>query len=368
MKRFWILLKTDLKAWTRDPITTLGGLIPPLFILFAFALLFGGRLTLKIGWIDHDQGFYGDVLRQTAQEVESPFGMPYYDLYFTEEETLWQSYESLELDAIWVIPEDFSTRLAAGDTPVIEMYFSNYNDDRAKNHRIYAAEILWAFYHKLGDEPPIEIREEYPLPEMIDWLPIIGVGAILLSYMLGGMMNTFSLGYKEHSSGIVLEYGLAPRSILWMLASKYLLAVVVGLLTGTIYTLVVYPMIGAWAGWNIWLVWLVSALVILFWVPWVLVFSMRDGFFSGAVAVILTGLTIFFTSGGLNMVRGFERKVPWISWLFPNIYAVDPLRDLLLFHAVPEIPTRVLLILMGFAVFSLLLASSTVIRKIRRIG
>ncbi len=368
MKRFWILLKTELLAWRKDPITAMGGFIPPLLILIAFSLLFGGRLTFKIGWINHDAGEYGEMLRQTILEVQSPFDMPYYDLTVGTDEEIWAAYESFEIDGLWVIPEDFSTRLTAGDQPSFKMYFTNYNDDRAKNHRIYSGEVLWAFYHKLGYEPPLEIREEYPLPQMIDWLPVIGVGAVLLSFMLGGMMNAFSLGYKEETSGITLEYGLAPRSLWWALGPKYLLAVVIGLVTGTIYMLVVYPLIGAWPGSRIWLLWGITTLVILFWVPWVLVFAIRSGFFSGAVTVILTGLTIFFTSGGLNMVRGFESEVPWISWIFPNIYVVDPLRDILLFHQTPPDLGQVIMILVGFAAFSVIFASGIVIRKLRRVG
>lgn len=41
MHRLWIILRTEIKAWRADPITTLGGLIPPFFILLAFNLMFG---------------------------------------------------------------------------------------------------------------------------------------------------------------------------------------------------------------------------------------------------------------------------------------------------------------------------------------
>jgi len=46
MKRFWILLRTELLAWGHDPITALGGFIPTLFVLIAFGLLFGGGWPL----------------------------------------------------------------------------------------------------------------------------------------------------------------------------------------------------------------------------------------------------------------------------------------------------------------------------------
>ena len=44
------------------------------------------------------------------------------------------------------------------------MHFSNYNDDRAKNHRIYSAEILWRFYEKTQSASP---RRPWPWPRSI---------------------------------------------------------------------------------------------------------------------------------------------------------------------------------------------------------
>ena len=65
MKRLWILLKSEFNAWRHDPITALGGILPPSLILIAFALLFGGRLSFKIAVVNQDQGPYGTILHQT---------------------------------------------------------------------------------------------------------------------------------------------------------------------------------------------------------------------------------------------------------------------------------------------------------------
>jgi len=212
MKRFLILLTTELKAWRHDPISAVGGFVPTVFMLLAFGLLFGGKLAFKIGVINQDEGPYGALLRSSFDEVISPFGAPYYEVQNINEAETWAAYQRFQLEGVWVIPADFSTRLDTGDRPVVEMHFSNYNDDRAKNHRIYSAEILWHFYEKIGyPAPPLALAEEYPLPEMVEWLPVIAVGVVLLGFMIGGMMNIFMLTYKEQTSGITLEFGLAPR-------------------------------------------------------------------------------------------------------------------------------------------------------------
>jgi len=368
VKRFWILLATEFKAWRHDPIAAMGGLIPPTFLLIAFGLLFGGRLTFKVALLDHDQGPYGPLLRATFGEVLSPFGTPYYDLVDLSEDQAWDAYAAHRIDGVWVVPADFSQRLEAGQNPRIEMHFSNYNDDRAKNHRIYSAEILWRFYEKIGlPGPPLALAEEYPRPAMIDWFPVISVGIVLLSYMLGGMINMFMLTQKEQVARITLEFGLTPRSMAWVLVPKLLVALIMGLLTGTLLLGVVYFWLGAWPAAYLWAVWLLAGLVILFWVPTTLLLGLRARYFAGAIATILTGLTVFFIGGGLSMVRYNKANVPWFSWLFPNTYAVDPLRDLILFHAWPADWAPTLLILAGFATLSLAAGLGLTARELRRL-
>jgi hypothetical protein len=91
-------------------------------------------------------------------------------------------------------------------------------------------------------------------------------------------------------------------------------------------------------------------------------------YFAGAIVTILTGLTVFFTSGGLHLVRPNRDRVLWVSWLFPNVYAVDPLRDLILFHEWPVDWTPTLLTLSGFAIVALAVGLSLTARQLRRIG
>ena len=120
MKRFWILFVTELNAWRSDPIAAMGGLIPPTFMLIAFGLLFGGRLTFKIAMLNYDQGPQGTVLRQAFDSTLSPFGTPYYDVLDLPADRAWEEYRTHRIDGIWVIPADFSEQLAAGQGPSLE--------------------------------------------------------------------------------------------------------------------------------------------------------------------------------------------------------------------------------------------------------
>jgi ABC-2 type transport system permease protein len=358
-------------VWRHDPITALGGVIPCVFILIAFALLFGGRLSFKIAVINHDMGKYGHILVDTFDEVISPLDQqPYYAVQNLDGAQAWQAFDAYRIDGVWVIPEDFSSRVERSDRPEIDMYFMNYNDDRAKNHRIYAAEVLWRFYQKIGLlNPPLERAEAYPLPQMVDWVSIISVGIVLLSATLGSIFNMFILTYKAQTGKITLELSLSPRSLGWVLLPKTVLALFFGLMTGTLFLFIIRVWLGFWPGSNIWVVWLLAGLVAIFWSQVALAFGLiAKNYMAGAIASVLGAMIIFFIGGGLSMVRAHQDAVTWIAWLFPNTYAVDPIRDLVLFNTWPLDFWPVLVKLVAFAGVAVSIGSAFSVFKLRRLG
>ncbi len=210
MRRFLILLRTELLAWRHDPIGALGGFVPTVFLLLALGLLFGGPLSFNIAVVNHDAGPYGAVLRQTCAEVLSPFGTPYY--------------------AVSALDEDARGRrtVATASMGCGSFLKTSPRWPRARPRDRHALQQLQRRPreeppHLLGRDPgastrrsgwpaaPLALAERYPLPEMLDWFPIMAVGVALLSFMLGSMTNMFMLTQKEQVARITLEFGLAPR-------------------------------------------------------------------------------------------------------------------------------------------------------------
>ncbi|MBN2531652.1 MAG: ABC transporter permease [Spirochaetales bacterium] len=371
MKRFLIIFYTEFMAWAKDPITALGGIIPPLFILIAFGLMFGGNLSFKIGLLNLDAGSYGGKLSLALKNTISPLNNnPYYAVTEGSREFLFKKYNNFELDGIWIIPDDFSRRIEGCDKPRIEMYFNNYHDDRAKNHRIYSAEILWQFYKTIGyPGPPVETLEHYPGDRMIDWFPIIAVGAILLAAMVGAMMNIFMLTYKEQISRITMEYALAPYSLITVFFVKTILSLFMGMVSMTVIMAVAYFWTGIWPVTGLFTAYLLCLLVSLFWTSFAMFLGLHTKrYMVGAVISILTGITLFFVSGGMTMVKANTHKILFFSWFFPNIYAVDPLRDIILFQEWPEDFFPVLVILILFALFSIISGWIFSAKRIRSMG
>jgi ABC-2 type transport system permease protein len=370
MRRFWILLLTEVKTWCQDPITILGGLIAPTVMLVAFGLLFSGELSFPIAVVNHDTGSSGAILVETCREVLSPFDQPYYKVLDMPEAEAWDAFETHRIEGVWVVPPDFSKRLAAGQHPSLEMHFNNYIDDRAKNHRLYSAEILYRFYERIGQPgPPLAMAEEYPLPEMVDWFSVIGVGLVLLGVTLGGMFNIFALTYKEQVAKVTLEFGMSPHPLALTLLPKVVLALATGLLTGTVLMGILTLWAGVRPGRYLGAVYLLSGLVAIFWISITLVFGLRvRHYMAGAITAILTSVVVFFVGGGLAPVRYYPRAVLWLARLFPNTHAIDPLRDLVLFHTWPANGARVLAIVAGFAGVGLVVGLTWAGRRLRRLG
>jgi hypothetical protein len=370
MRRLWILFRTEFLVWRHDPITALGGVIPSFFILLAFTLLFGGRLSFKIAVINKDDGEFGQILIDTFDQVISPLdNQPYYTVQDMNEDQAWQAYNEYRIEGIWLIPEEFSQKIKTGQHPEIEMYFFNYNDDRAKNHRIYSAEILWHFYETIGfPDSPLQLAEDYPLPVMVDWVSIISVGIVLLSVTLGSIFNMFILTYKAQLQKITLEIGLAPRSLGWILLPKNILSLLFGLTTGTLFLVLIRFWLGYWPGAWLWAVWFLSALVAIFWAQVALVFGLQaKNYMAGAISSVLGAMIIFFIGGGLSMVRANQDAITWVAKLFPNTYAVDPIRDLVLFNTWPVDFCPVTFKLIVFGTLAVMFGSVFSVRKLRHL-
>jgi len=69
----------------------------------------------------------------------------------------------------------------------------------------------------------------------------------------------------------------------------------------------------------------------------------------------------------LSIIRNHEADVLLAAWFFPNTYAVDPLRDLILFHTMPADWNVTLLKLSGFAILAIGVGFGLASRQLRRL-
>ncbi|MHB1160468.1 MAG: hypothetical protein ACYC3V_09090 [Chloroflexota bacterium] len=92
----------------------------------------------------------------------------------------------------------------------------------------------------------------------MDWFWIIGVGLVLFTSTLGAMFNVFMLTCRERISKVTLEFGMTPRPLPLVLLPKLVLALVMGLLFGTLMMGVLYLWSGISPGSFLWPAYLVA--------------------------------------------------------------------------------------------------------------
>lgn len=113
--------------------------------------------------------------------------------------------------------------------------------------------------------------------------------------------------------------------------------------------------------------WLLAELVALFWAGLAFILSFLSGRALGSsIIVVAIGLIVFFIAGGTSSVRYSSGNLWWLIRFFPNTYAVDPIRDLVLFNTIPANWTQTLLTLVLFAAVSLGAGFFFAIRQLRR--
>jgi len=195
---------------------------------------------------------------------------------------------------------------------------------------------------------------KYPADHIVDWFPLIGVAVALLGAMLAGMINIFALTQQEQVAGITTDIGLASRSLNLFLLSKLVFALMMALISAALILGVLFLWIGVSAGSYIWIALLLAGLVALFWAGLALILSFLAGqALGGGIIVVAVGLIVFFIAGGMTPVRYMPGNIWWLIQFFPNTYAVDPFRELVLFNTIPTNLTQTILTLTLFAAVSL---------------
>jgi ABC-type multidrug transport system permease subunit len=183
------------------------------------------------------------------------------------------------------------------------------------------------------------------------------------------MFNVFMLTYRERVSRVDIEFGMSPRLLPLILLPKMVVALIISLLIGTVIMGILYFWLGIWPGEYLGAVYLLCSLVAIFWISLMLIIGLRARHqMAGAIGMVMTGVLVFFTCGALSMVRYLSEGTLWFARLFPNTHAVDPMRELMLFHRWPGDWTQTLAILSGFAVAGLVFSFIVARRQLRRIG
>jgi ABC-2 type transport system permease protein len=331
MALFWIEIRKLFLLFRADPKSVGGGFIAPSLMLVMFYLIFGHLAPFPLAIINQDAGSWGTTLEESMLTQISPLGnIPYFTkhAYTTVEEAL-SAYEQGHLVGVLVIPSDFSERLERENSPSIDYHLNNANADFAKNLRLYLQEGILHFYRSNYPQVQVTVEEVYDAPVQVEWIVIIASGVWLLAFVIGGMFNVLYLYFKEVQHKTLVEYHLAPRSIVPSFFARISFAFGVSLSTGMLNAALILLLVRV----NVFPFFLrllpVFALTAFTYIFAACLFSLHMRNFYGVVLGAMFGaVLLWFISGGMVHARA-TGILGLIAGCIPNIYALQVVRGIL---------------------------------------
>lgn len=328
MRVFVAELKKLFLLFKADPKSIAAGIIAPTVILIIFALTFGNFTSLKLAFVNDDDGVYGTTLESSIFSQISPLGKnPYFEEIKTDKETAFNLYEKGKVNGVVVVGKDFSALLRDGKNTSIEYHFNNYNTDMAKNLRLYLAEGILDFYRATDSSLQIDVEEILNVETQLHWFHIIAVAVFLLAFLLGAMFNMLYLFYKEKTYSTLYEYRLSPKSIWPSLFARVFMALFAGTIAATI---------------NAFFIWLLTGINLALFIPGMIlpllvlgvtyiffaeIIALLVNSFSGAaVFTMASAVILWFLSGATASIKYATGILKKIALAVPNTYGLSYVR------------------------------------------
>lgn len=222
--------RKDLKEWAADRQAMTGPMLIPLVLMFISTVLFGfGGDQWNIGLVDESRGPRSAELVQEFHDLNSNIS-PYFNVVTSDPREADRLVREGRLQLVVTIPPDFDADVEAGRVPRLRTQTFNINTDMMKNARLRLDRVLLDYGHRTEPErTPITIAQTTKRPEDVWRHSFIGMGAVILSIMVGAALNTAIIVAREWERRTSKEIRLAPRAQNAVFAGKVLAGLAAGL-------------------------------------------------------------------------------------------------------------------------------------------
>ena len=332
----WAIVDRDLRKYFRSPGVLFVSLFLPLLQLVIIGYAFGGKVrNLSVALVDLDRSAESLRVRQKLDAVEAnarTFKVhPREDLQRALTDTA-----DGRMNAVLVIPEDYSRRVRRRDRPQLGLILDNTDPFVVSTLREKMSEMVQALnagdvavrYRRLVG---LEFVETFPYVEYIQYLL---PGAITMAIFFCALIGGGVAYIDDKVRGIHEAYLVTPISNWQLLLGMHLAGVIKGCFAGLVVTIVgmlIAGMASAITPSRILLLLGFSVLVSTALSSMVSVLMVRvdDPMIPRLVVGILNTI-LFFPSGAVYPISSFPRWLQLISTIDPFTYAIRGFRAILL--------------------------------------
>jgi ABC-2 type transport system permease protein len=310
-------IKKDIRSALTERVFTIVGVFLPVnfLIMMSLFVLAGSHAPTAVVMLD--TGPYAHQFYDAMNNAHS----------FSLREASTSEASSLlaggQIVAVVTIPADFDAQVSAHQPVQVNVQINNLNTDFTNDIRRAIPLSITSFYAKaypnLVTVTPHEI-DWYP--QDTDYVPYLAVSIIVVSLMVGGMLQAGVSSAKEWENGTMKELLLSPASRWAVLVGKMLAAAIVNLAAVALVLLVVIFIVGDrpvhWGE----MIWVTLLTMLIFIAAGTLLGTLLKRW--QAVAALTFGLTIplFFLSGAFGPISFGTEATQILAQIFPVYYAI----------------------------------------------
>lgn len=350
-----VALKDIHSALTERMFTTISVIVPLNFLLlFLLFVLTGGQAPTAV--VMEGSGPLAQQFVAAMQTTRS----------FIIQQTTAEEAQALmrqgRIVAIVTVPASFDADLQSGQSVALPVAVNNLNVDYTNDIRRAVPLAITSFYAQaFPDQVVVRASEVDVQPRDTDYIEYLSVSIVVVSLLVGGLLQAGSSASREYERGTIKELLLAPASRWAIELGKLIGALVMNALSGAVLAVIVVVLRVVPQHWPE--VLLDTFLVMLTFVALGLLAGTLVRRQTTVIPLSIgLGLPVFFLSGAFGPVQWGAPAIAFVSQLQPVYYAIAVFQHAFHnFDTTPFSTSSNQVVLLGFAVLSVLV-SATILR------
>ncbi len=211
----WQFIKKEVKCSKTNLTFHLGAIISPLLFLMAFTLMLIGSVKVPLIVYDTGEGEFLSFLK----DYHSPSGEAYFGVEVkTDKNEL--PLEKLNVLEMVSAPSDEEGKL----TGEMTLHFNDCNANMTKNYRNRLHGAILAYFNTLPEVSKIVVEEKCKYPKDIPWSESFGVSILALCLSLAGLLFGSLAMTHEWEGRMMGLIRLSPKSLVVLMGTKGLVA------------------------------------------------------------------------------------------------------------------------------------------------
>lgn len=317
LRVIWACMKKDVRSALTERVFTIVGIFLPVnfLILMSLFVLAGSHAPTAVVMLDngpHARQFY------TAMDHAHSFS-----LHTASASEASQEIANGKIVAVVTIPANFDTQIDANQPVQVGVQINNLNVDFTNDIRRAIPLSITSFYAKAYPSlVTITPHETDWYAQDTDYIPYLAVSIVVISAMVGGILQGGISSSKEWERETMKELLLSPASRWAILTGKMLAACVINVLAMLLVLLVVVGVMGVWpVHWGE-VIWVMLLTMLIFIAAGILLGTLIRRW--QPVVALAMGLSIplFFLSGAFGPISFMTQATQVLAQIFPVYYAI----------------------------------------------